>query len=270
MNYARAAYNWGQVAARAVVYGGVAFTAGAATRHRPLLHWCMRRWCKGSADGLKISREIIGAENLDVVPQAIIVANHLSSLDVLVIGGFLHREFRWLAKSELFSVPISGWYLSLAGHIRVHRGESARERNRLIKEQVARVVGEGASVLFFPEGTRSRDGRLKPFQLGAFLAAVRNELPVIPLVVRGTGELLEAGAKDLSVKPDRHCSVTVLPPVPVTAAGAGDDAERATRLRDHVWHLFAAELGPELTGEGPAPTGATDAPAAADAPAAEG
>lgn len=254
MNYPRAAYNWGQVASRAVVYGSIALTAGVATRNRPLLHWCMRRWCAGSSDGLGISRELCGADNLAAAPQAIIVANHLSSLDVLIIGGFLDRDYRWLAKSELFRVPFSGWYLSLAGHIKVHRGESARVRNRRIKEQVARAVGEGASVLYFPEGTRSRDGRLKPFQLGAFLAAVRNDLPVLPLVVRGTHELLEFGANDLAVKANRHCSVTVLPPVPIGEAGEGTTIERATRLRDFVWHIYAEALGSALVGDlGPAP-----------------
>lgn len=255
MNYARAAYNWGQVASRAVVYGSVALTVGAGLRHRRLMHWCMRRWCAGSANGLKIERSLHGRDHLTDAPQAIIVANHLSSLDILVIGGYLPQEFRWLAKAELFKVPITGWYLALSGHIRVHRGDEARARNQSIKEQVAAAVDEGSSVLYFPEGTRSRDGRLKPFRLGAFLAAVRNDLPVLPLVVRGTDEVMEAGAPDLSVKPDRSCSVTVLPPVPPEVAGDGDDFERAARLRDHVWRLYAAELGPERVGDqGPAPT----------------
>lgn len=249
MNYARAAYNWGHVAARAVMYGSVALTVGAATRHRPLLHWCMRRWCAGSANGLRIKRTLEGREHLADAPQAIIVANHLSSIDILVIGGYLRQEFRWLAKAELFKVPISGWYLALSGHIRVYRGDDARERNQSIKDQVAQVVDEGASVLYFPEGTRSRDGRLKPFRLGAFLAAVRNDLPVLPLVVRGTDEVMEAGAPDLTVNPNRSCSVTVLPPVTLDVAGEGDEFERAARLRDHVWALYAAELGPDKVGE---------------------
>lgn len=251
MNYARAAYNWGQAASRAMLYGGIALTVGLASRHRPLLHWCMRRWCAGTADGLRIQRTLHGQAHIEATPQAIIVANHLSALDILVVGGFLGRDFRWMAKSALFKVPISGWYLGLAGHIKVHRGEAARERNRLIKEQIHQVVAEGASVLFFPEGTRSRDGRLKPFKLGAFLAAVREDLPVLPLVVRGTGDLMEPGANDLSVKPDRTCSVTALPAIHPSIVDGADDIERAIALRDHVYRIYCETLGPELVGEPP-------------------
>jgi len=251
VNYARAAYNWGQVASRAVVYGSIALTAGVATRNRPLLHWCMRRWCAGSCDGLKINRSLHGREHIDAVPQAIIIANHLSSLDILVVGGYLDRQFRWLAKAELFKVPISGWYLSLAGHIKVYRGSEAHDRNRSIKEQIHTVVGEGASVLFFPEGTRSKDGKLKPFKLGAFLAAVREDLPILPLVVRGTGELMEAGANDLSIKQDRSCSVTAVPCIHPRDFEGPDDIARARAMRDHVYRFYAETLGPDLVGAPP-------------------
>lgn len=259
MNYARAAWNWGQVGTRAVFYGSIALTVGLGSRHRPLLHWCMRRWCAGSSDGLKIDRALHGGAHIDATPQAIIVANHQSALDILVIGGFLKRDFRWLAKADLFKVPFSGWYLGLAGHIKVHRGEAAAERNRLIKEQIHAVVQEGASVLFFPEGTRPRDGRMKPFRLGAFLAAVREDLPVLPLVVRGTGELMEAGANDLSVKPDRACSVTALPAIHPADFPGDDPVERAIALRDHIYRIYCAELGPENIA---APPDAADAEAA--------
>lgn len=263
MNYARAAWNWGQAASRAVVYGTIALGVGIPTRNRPLLQWCMRRWCAGSANGLKINRSLHGQDVLAATPQAIIIANHQSALDILVIGGYLRRDFRWLAKASLFKVPFSGWYLSLAGHIKVHRGEDAHARNRMIKEQIHGVVQDGASVLFFPEGTRPRNGKMKRFKLGAFLAAVREDLPVLPLLVEGTGDLMEAGANDLSIKPDRTCSVTALAPV-LPADFPGDDpVERAMAMRDHVYGIYCERLGPEAVAE------ALDAQAAEDARIAE-
>lgn len=263
MNYARAAWNWGQAGTRAVYYGTIALTAGLATRNRPLLHWCMRKWCAGSADGLKIDRSLRGEENIDATPQAIIIANHQSALDILIIGGYLKRDFRWLAKASLFKVPFSGWYLGLAGHIKVHRGAEAHDRNRQIKEQIHRVVQEGASVLFFPEGTRPRDGRMKRFKLGAFLAAVREDLPVLPLVVRGTGDLMEAGANDLSIKPDRSCSVTALPAIHPADFPGDDPVDRAIALRDHIFGIYCDELGLDAVAE------PLDAEADADARAME-
>ncbi|MCA9537695.1 MAG: 1-acyl-sn-glycerol-3-phosphate acyltransferase [Myxococcales bacterium] len=248
MNYARAAWNWGQVAGEAMIYGGIALTVGMVPKARRLRSWCMHRWCAGSADRIKLRRHLYNGELLDEVPQAILVANHLSSLDILLIGSYLRRDFRWLAKAALFKVPISGWFLSTAGHIRVHRGDQAHSRNKSIREQVHQVVGEGASVLYFPEGTRSRTGELTEFRMGAFLAAVREGLPILPLVVRGTNEVMEAGAKDLSVKPDRSCSLTVLPPISLDAIGAsGDEGDRAARLRDLTWQLIADELNRDAT-----------------------
>ena len=232
MNYFRAARNWGHVASRAVFYGTVGTAVGRIPRCRQFANWMMHLWCSGCCDALKVRRQLLGAEHLHAEPQGILVANHLSSLDILVLGSFLRRDFRWLAKSELFKVPFSGWYLSSAGHIRVHRGEQASSRNKSIREQIHRVMNNGASVLFFPEGTRSRDGQLKPFRLGAFLAAVRENKPIIPLVIRGTHELMVPGAKDLNINQDRECSVTVLTPIPASAAGEGDEVERAKRLRD--------------------------------------
>lgn len=246
MNYLRAAHNWGHVVGRAFVYGGIALTAGAATMNRPLLHWCMNRWCHGSCEGLKIRRSIEHAERLEATGPVIIVSNHLSSIDVLLLGSYLRREFRWLAKAELFKVPISGWYLSLAGHVKVHRGELARRQNRSIKEQIHQVVGEGVDVLFFPEGTRSRDGRLKAFKMGAFLAAVREDIPILPLVVRGTDQIMEAGANDLTVRPDRACSVTVMEPITAHLGAEGDVAERASALLRHTQQIYIDALGPEL------------------------
>ena len=152
MNYFRAAYNWGQTAMRAAFYGSLALGTLWIPGTRPFTNWCMNAWCRGCADGLGIRRQLINAEILKAHPQAVLVANHLSTLDIIVLGSFLTRDYRWLAKSELFKVPFSGWYLHMAGHIPVYRGKEARERNRIISERVHLVVENGASVLFFPEG----------------------------------------------------------------------------------------------------------------------
>ena len=123
MNYFRAAYNWGQTAMRAAFYGSLALGTLWIPGTRPFTNWCMNAWCRGCADGLGIRRQLINAEILKAHPQAVLVANHLSTLDIIVLGSFLTRDYRWLAKSELFKVPFSGWYLHMAGHIPVYRGK---------------------------------------------------------------------------------------------------------------------------------------------------
>jgi 1-acyl-sn-glycerol-3-phosphate acyltransferase len=245
MNYFRATYNWGQTATKAVFYGTIGCVFGWLPGARPLAQWCMYRWCKGSADGLRIRRKLVNEEYLNSAPQAVIVANHLSSLDILVLGGFLRMDYRWLAKSTLFKVPFSGWYLKIAGHIPVRRDLESEARAALIKERIGQVVDEGASVLFFPEGTRSADGRLKDFRIGAFIAAIQHDLPILPLVLRGTHELMVKGAKDLAIRADRECTLTALDLIPASLAGTGSDHERAEQLRSLCFDAIAEELRSE-------------------------
>jgi len=242
MNYLRAAYNWGQTASRATFYGTIGCLFGWLPGARPFAQWCMYRWCKGSADGLRIKRRINNADHLASAPQAIIVANHLSSLDILVLGGFLRMDYRWLAKSTLFKVPFSGWYLQIAGHIPVRRDLDSESRTKLINVGISRVVNQGASVLFFPEGTRSSDGQLKDFRIGAFMAAAHHNLPILPLVLRGTHELMEKGAKDLAVRADRECTLTALPLIEPGDGSQGSERARAERLRELCFDAISREL----------------------------
>ena len=203
--------------------------------HVRSLKWCMYRWCRGSANGLRIRRKLINKAHLDAAPQAILVANHLSSLDILVLGSFLRRDYRWLAKSVLFRVPFSGWYLRIAGHIPVRRDLPTEERTRLIEQHIGNVVEEGASLLFFPEGTRSNDGDLHRFRIGAFMAAVQHMSH--PVWSFGTHELMVPTR--LSIRADRECSVTVLE-TPHRSPGlpSGTDKERAQALKSLCFDHF--------------------------------
>lgn len=212
----------------------------------------MRRWCIGASDGLGIRKTLIGREELETHHQCVYIANHLSLLDILVLGSFLETDYRWLAKDAVFKVPFLGWHLRIAGHVPVYRGDK-RHLNAQLPERLHAVVQEGASLLFFPEGTRSKDGRLQPFKLGAFHAAVDEGLPIVPLVIRGTDALMHKGAKDLSVDRERECSVTVLPSIdPIVPEDGSEDArERAAfELCLRAASAMAAELGqpvPDIT-----------------------
>lgn len=240
MNYLRAAKNWYHVAGRASLYGTISVVGGTATGHHEVGQWCMRRWCQGSLNGIGIDRTLVHGERLDATRQCIYVSNHLSQLDILVLGSYLPGDYRWLAKSSLFKIPFLGWHLTLSGHIPVYRGDK-RDKNGLLSHRIHRAVTEGASILFFPEGTRSRDGRLQTFRIGAFMSAVHESLPVVPLVVRGTHELFVRGSKDLAVQAGRTCSVTVLPPL--TASAERDDRRRAQDLLHRTHAAFREELG---------------------------
>lgn len=244
MNYLRATRNWGLVSLHAAHYFSISLVGGvvshAATRY------AMRNWCRASCDSLGVPRQLINEELLEQTGQCILVVNHLSSLDILVLGSFLKRDYRWMAKKELFKVPFSGWHLHLAGHIPVDRGAGKQEE---IYKSIHKVVQEGASVLFFAEGTRSRTGQLKPFKMGAFHTAIRERLPILPLVIEGTYDLMLPGAKDLAIQKNRTCTVTVKPPIwPAAPAADLSDAQlhaQAEALRAQTYRVFLEQLYPD-------------------------
>lgn len=124
-----------------------------------------------------------GREKLPWRGAAVIVANHLSLLDILVLYG-LFRPFKWVSKGELFRVPFVGWNMVLNDYVRVWRGEreSVKQMLRHCREHLAR----GSSIIIFPEGTRSRDGGMLPFKDGAFKLADEAGCPLIPIAIAGS------------------------------------------------------------------------------------
>ena len=239
MNLFRAGKNWWHVGGRAIVYGSISVTAGTITKRHDIGQRCMRAWCQGSLDGLGIQHSIRNGSLLDSATPCVFVANHLSQLDILLIGSYLKQDYRWLAKASLFHIPFIGWHLSVSGHVPVYRGEH-KDKNEMLAQRIHDVVVQGESLLFFPEGTRSRDGRLHSFRIGAFRTAVRENLPIVPLVVRGTHELFVPGSKDLAVQAERKCSLTVLPAI--HAPSDGDEKSRAAELCERTHAAFVAEL----------------------------
>jgi 1-acyl-sn-glycerol-3-phosphate acyltransferase len=118
---------------------------------------------------------------------AVVVANHLSLLDILVIYG-LFRPFKWVSKAELFRIPFVGWNMVLNDYVRVWRGERDSVKRMLAhcREHLAR----GSALVIFPEGTRSRDGKMAPFKDGAFKLASEAGCPVVPIAITGSYEAL--------------------------------------------------------------------------------
>lgn len=153
--------------------------------------------------------EVQGREHIERGATYVMVSNHLSLLDILVLFR-LFRHFTWVSKAENFRVPVVGWNMRLNAYIPLKRGD--RESVTKMLATAEADLRNGTSVMLFPEGTRSRDGKLKPFKAGAFELAVRTDLPVLPIAVGGTGDALPARGFVLR---GRHAiTVTVLPPIP--------------------------------------------------------
>ncbi len=177
---------------------------------------------------------IAGREKIQSDRASVMVANHLSLLDILVLfRTFAH--FKWVSKVENFRVPFIGWNMSLNGYIKLKRGDRASVLRMM--EACKKSLAQGSSVMMFPEGTRSATGRLRPFSPGAFELALRTRSPVQPILIQGTREALP---KRGFVLQGRHpIRITVLDPI------SPDSFEQlsAQQLTEHVRTLMAAALG---------------------------
>jgi 1-acyl-sn-glycerol-3-phosphate acyltransferase len=151
-------------------------------------HGCARIWARLILGTSGIRVRVEGLENFEPDRQYIFCSNHLSLMDTPVVFGYLPVQFRVMAKKGLFRLPFLGWHLRRSGHLAVDR-KNPKEAIRSF-EVAAQRVKAGTSMVFFPEGTRSRDGVLHDFKHGAFLLAIKAGVPVVPMAIRGTRECL--------------------------------------------------------------------------------
>lgn len=167
----------------------------------------------------------------------VMIANHQSLLDILVLFR-LFAHFKWVSKIENFRVPAIGWNMSLNRYIKLRRGDKESVAEMMVACE--RALGEGNSVMMFPEGTRSVDGRLREFKHGAFTLAQRTGAPLLPIVVYGTANALP---KRGFVLQGRHAiRIRVLDEIPHRTF-----ADTPVEMLMHsVRERFAAELGQRL------------------------
>jgi 1-acyl-sn-glycerol-3-phosphate acyltransferase len=172
----------------------------------------------------------------------VVVANHCSYLDGVLLAGVLPSCFSFVIKREMSTVPLAGLLLRRIGVEFMER----RDQGRVLRDtrRVLRRAAGGQALVFFPEGTFSQNVGLLRFHIGAFSAAARAHLPLVPLAIRGTRHCLAPGSP--WPRPG-HIVVELLPPIiPLTAQGAGVSAS-AAGLREQARAALLATLGePDL------------------------
>jgi 1-acyl-sn-glycerol-3-phosphate acyltransferase len=143
--------------------------------------------------------EVIGKENFPYKNSHVLMANHQSDFDILIALAHLPGQFRWLAKKELFNIPIFGTAMKSAGYISIDRQNREMALQNL--EEAALRVRNGKSLMTFPEGTRSRDGEIKAFKQGSFFVAIKSGVPIIPITIIGSGQIMPK--KSLRIRPGK-------------------------------------------------------------------
>lgn len=179
---------------------------------------------------------VTGREHLPWRGGAVLVANHASLIDILVLFGLL-RPYKWVSKAENFKLPFVGWNMRLNDYVPIVRGD----RNSVLAmlAHCSEHLRRGSPVLFFPEGTRTRDGELLPFKDGAFALAVEHGVPVIPIAVHGTGRALPKHGMVLEEHVDARIDVLE----PVDPAAFADAAALRDEVRDRIEAALAVPAG---------------------------
>ena len=170
----------------------------------------IKMWARWVIWSTGIQYEIDGLDNLNLDKQYIFMSNHESALDIVLGVAAIPSNLVFLAKKELFRVPVFGWAMQAAGMIKIDR-QNPEIARKSVSEAVETLMHSSFSTLIYPEGTRSNGEELLPFKKGGFILAIRTQLPVVPITILGAGNVLPKGT--LAIKKS-HIKMIIGNPIP--------------------------------------------------------
>ncbi len=207
----------------------IALSPGRPERADPVI----RAWCNAVLGAAAVREEVHGLENLPA-GTCVLVCNHQSNFDAPFVFARLPKHIRFVAKQELYRIPIFGAAVKAMGNIRVERTGSDADHQRI--QAAVEQVRTRTSILFFAEGTRSTDGQLRAFKKGAAILAIDAQVPLVPLAVAGAHEITPKGG--LWVHSGRPLVLHVGKPIPTTGLTREDRDSLTRRAHDEVAALL--------------------------------
>jgi 1-acyl-sn-glycerol-3-phosphate acyltransferase len=196
-------------------------------RKGTLFLWVSKIYSRIALAALGVRVSCRGLENVDIRKPYVFMSNHASHADSPALASVLPHPLHWVFKKELSRIPVFGWVLLACGQIMVDRSDPEKARAAMA-EALSGLSGSN-SVMIYPEGTRSRDGRLQPLKKGGFRMALQTGLPIVPVRVSGTREIVAAGS--LRIRPG-NVRVELFPPIPTAGKSAADLPEIMHRVRE--------------------------------------
>ena len=166
----------------------IAIIASLFSRTGDSVHIIAGVWARSILVGSRVHVRVNGLSNIEPDKSYVYMANHQSNFDIPVLLGYLPVQFRWLAKAELFKIPVFGRAMRGAGYVKIDRFNQESAFDSI--SEAAQKMKNGVSVMIFPEGTRSKDGRIKSFKKGGFVMAVDAGVPIVPVIIRGTWSIM--------------------------------------------------------------------------------
>lgn len=173
--------------------------------------------------------KVSGRKKIKPDETYVMVSNHQSGADIIVLF-LLWAHFKWVAKKSLFYYPFIGWNMKLNRYISLERGKGSSMRKMMA--DAAKTLKEGNSVMIFPEGTRSPDGRLQNFKTGAFHLALENHRPILPIAISGTSKAIRKGG--FLVNKNYNIRASVLEPIPYESFKNLDSKEVALLVHEKI------------------------------------
>lgn len=225
----RATFQWIAGSLFVLIFGGLAILLGILDCSKKASALCSRYFCRTILWITRVRVEIIGKGNIRKGESYLVCANHQGLFDIFALSAFLPLPLLYVSKPAFFKIPVVGWAMRAAGHLKVTRTDTTRDQGTM--EVLAQYLKKGRSYVMFPEGTRTRDGSIGPFKMGSFHAASKAEVPVLPISIIGSRERMPRGA---------------LTPIPgeislVVGKPVGGENKEPHHLRDQVREIIVAQ-----------------------------
>ena len=218
------------------VFGCMSLAASCFEKDGRLQHIIARQWARASLRVAGAPVTVIGRENL--LPVAVYTSNHTSFMDTPLVFSSLPFQFRILAKQSLWKWPFIGWHLRRSGQIPLDEegSGSVAGLNRAI-----RVLKSGMPLFIFPEGGRTKDGQVQPFMRGPAYLSIRARIPLVPIALIGTFELLPIHTHHFRPRPVK---LVIGKPIDPSAYTIRQTDELTAKLRDEILHLYESHAAP--------------------------
>lgn len=224
-----------------LVLASLAWLVALRNPASPVIEWIARRWAGSFLRVAGLTFEVEGRQHFQPGQSYVVVSNHLSNLDPMLHFLAVPVPVRFLAKKEIYRIPIFGSAIRAIGVVETDR-RGGRAAHAAINERVEEVlIAYGRSLVIYPEGTRSRTGELQPFKKGAFHLAVRFGMPVVPCVIHGTRQAWPPGSKLIR---GGHARVRFFPPISTEGRSLAEVEEvrdQARRVIEDAYRELAAQ-----------------------------
>jgi len=197
------------------------------SRKGKIFRWVTKSYSAVALPLFGITLETRGLSRVDRGKRYVFMSNHVSHVDSPALALSIPHPLHWVFKKELSRIPVFGWVLLSLGQIMVDRTDASQARDALAS--AASGLSGNNSVLIYPEGTRSKDGKLQPLKKGGFFIAVRAGLPIVPVRVSGSRDIVPSGS--LSVRPG-HVVVELFDPIPTAGRTDAEIPQLMERVRN--------------------------------------